>query len=197
MPSNYRPSGEALPSTDQLQKELKRVNYRSRYSRVLRSTLSILITAAAVAILVATLWMPVLQIYGSSMEPILEAGEYVACVKETRFKTGEIVAFYLNNKILVKRVIGNPGDWVDIDDEGNVYLNGNLLSEPYLVAKDKGTCDIELPYQVPEGRVFVMGDNRAVSLDSRSTAVGCVSEEQLVGRLTFVVWPLKRFGRVN
>lgn len=196
MPDN-KPELGALPSTDQLQQELKRVNYRTRYSRVLRSTISILITAAAVAILVATLWMPVLQIYGSSMEPILEAGEYVVCVKETRFHTGEVVAFYLNNKILVKRVIGNPGDWVDIDEEGVVTVNGTPLDEPYLTARDKGTCDIELPYQVPEGRIFVMGDNRAVSLDSRSTAVGCVSEEQLVGRLTFVVWPLNHFGRIS
>lgn len=186
-----------LPSTEQLRAELERVKYKGRYSRVLRSTVSILVTAAAIAILVATLWMPVLQIYGSSMEPILEAGQYVACVKENRFYTGDIVAFYLNNKILVKRVIGNPGDWVDIDDEGNVYVNGDLLSEPYLTGRDKGTCDISLPYQVPEGRLFVMGDNRAVSLDSRSTAVGCVSEEQLVGRLTFVVWPLSRAGRVK
>lgn len=186
-----------LPSTEQIQAELHRVKYRSSYSRVLRSTIYSLITVAAVAILVATLWLPVLQIYGSSMEPTLIEGDIVLSLKGSGFEPGEVVAFYFNNKILVKRVIGNPGDWVDIDQAGNVYVNQKLLDEPYIAEKDYGICDLELPYQVPEGRIFVMGDNRNTSLDSRSTAVGCVAEEQIVGKLTFVVWPFKHFGEIR
>lgn len=185
-----------LPSTEQLQAELNRVRYRTSYSRVLRSTVYTLITVAAIAILVATLWLPVLQIYGSSMEPTLTEGNIVLSLKGGQFNPGDVVAFYFNNKILVKRVIGNPGDWVDMDQSGNVYVNQQLLEEPYIIEKDYGICDLELPYQVPEGRIFVMGDNRNVSLDSRSTAVGCVSEEQIVGKLTFVVWPLSNFGEI-
>lgn len=185
-----------LPSTEQLQAELNRVRYRTSYSRVLRSTVYTLITVAAIAILVATLWLPVLQIYGSSMEPTLTEGNIVLSLKGGQFNPGDVVAFYFNNKILVKRVIGNPGDWVDMDQSGNVYVNQQLLDEPYIIEKDYGICDLELPYQVPEGRIFVMGDNRNVSLDSRSTAVGCVSEEQIVGKLTFVVWPLNNFGEI-
>lgn len=185
-----------LPSTEQLQAELNRVRYRTSYSRVLRSTVYTLITVAAIAILVATLWLPVLQIYGSSMEPTLTEGNIVLSLKGGQFNPGDVVAFYFNNKILVKRVIGNPGDWVDMDQSGNVYVNQQLLDEPYIIEKDYGICDLELPYQVPEGRIFVMGDNRNVSLDSRSTAVGCVSEEQIVGKLTFVVWPLSNFGEI-
>ena len=185
-----------LPSTEQIQAELDRVRYRSGFSRVLRSTVYTLITVAAIAILVATLWLPVLQIYGSSMEPTLVEGDIVLSLKGAQFAPGDVVAFYYNNKILVKRVIGNPGDWVDIDQEGNVFVNNVLLDEPYIVEKDFGICDLKLPYQVPEGKIFVMGDNRNVSLDSRSTEVGCVAEEQLVGRLTTVVWPIKDLGRI-
>ena len=185
-----------IPSTQQIKDELNRVKYRSRYSRVLRSTVYTLITVAAIAILVATLWLPVLQIYGSSMQPTLSEGDIVLSVKGSNFAPGEIIAFYYNNKILVKRVIGSSEDWIDIDKDGNVYVNNQLLDEPYLVEKAFGNCDIDLPYQVPEGRVFVIGDNRAVSLDSRNTDIGCISEEQIVGKLTFTIWPLKDFGDV-
>lgn len=188
--------GSQLPTTKQISSELNRIQHRSVFSRVLRSTVYTLITVAAIAILVATLWLPVLQIYGESMEPTLEEGSIVLSMKGGRFSSGDIVAFYYNNKILVKRVIGNPGDWVDIDQEGNVYVNNTLLEEPYIKEKDYGICDLDLPYQVPEGKIFVMGDNRNVSLDSRSTEVGCVSEEQIVGHLTFIVWPLKYFGKI-
>lgn len=185
-----------LPTTEQLQGELERIKYRSGYSRVLRSTVYTLITVAAIAILVATLWLPVLQIYGTSMEPTLSEGNIVLSLKGGHFAPGDIIAFYYNNKILVKRVIGNPADWVDIDQQGNVYVNNVLLEEPYISEKSYGICDLELPYQVPEGKIFVMGDNRNVSLDSRSKEVGCVSEEQIVGHLTFVVWPLRHFGKI-
>lgn len=195
-PARSRVSSDTarLPSSTQLEAELHRVRYRRSYSRVIRSTIYTLITVAAVAILVATLWLPVLQIYGTSMDPTLSEGDIVVSTKTNRYSTGDIIAFYYNNKILVKRVIGNPGDWIDILPDGTVCVNNEIIDEPYLVDKDFGICDLELPYQVPEGRIFVMGDNRSVSLDSRSTAVGCVAEEQIVGRLTAIVWP---YARIN
>ncbi len=185
-----------MPRLEQMEAELKRLRYRRRYGSVLRSTVYALITVAAVAVLVATLWMPVLQIYGSSMTPTLAAGEIVVSLKTGQPRTGEIIAFYYNNKILVKRVIAGPGDWVDISDDGTVSVNGTVLEEPYLSEQALGECDIELPYQVPDERYFVMGDHRATSVDSRSSAVGCVAEEAIVGRITFRVWPLNALGPV-
>ena len=183
-----------MPTVEQLETELKRVKYKRRYRSVLQSTVFSLITVAAVAVLVATLWLPVLQIYGSSMSPTLQDGEIIFSVKTTDLEPGDIVAFYYNNKILVKRVICGPGDWFDIDENGVVYVNEEELDEPYLAEKALGDTDIELPYQVPDGRVFVMGDHRATSVDSRNTAVGCVAQEQIVGRIIFRVWPFERLG---
>ncbi len=182
------------PSSGQLEAELKRVKYRRRYRSVLRSTVYTLVVVAAVAVLVATLWLPVLQIYGSSMTPTLQDGEIIFSVKTADFEPGDIVAFYYNNKILVKRVICGPGDWVDIDASGNVFVNESPLDEPYLTEKALGDCNINLPYQVPDGRIFVMGDHRSTSVDSRNTAVGCVADEQIVGKIIFRVWPLAGFG---
>lgn len=183
------------PTVAQLEAELKRINYKQRYRLVLKSTIYTLITVAAVAVLVATLWLPVLQIYGSSMTPTLQDGEIVFSMKTSQLEQGDIVAFYYNNKILVKRVIARPGDWVDISPEtGNVSVNGIVLDEPYVEEKSYGDADIELPYQVPEGKIFVMGDHRATSVDSRHAVVGCVAEEQIVGKIIFRVWPLDRFG---
>lgn len=185
------------PTPDQLQAELGREKYRTRYARVLRSTVYALITVAAVAVLVATLWMPVLQIYGSSMTPTLTDGDIVVTVKTSDFEPGDVIAFYYNNKVLIKRVVAQAGDWVDISDDGTVYVNGAELDEPYVFEKSLGECDIELPYQVPDGRVFVMGDHRSTSVDSRSTSVGCVAQEQVVGKVTFCVWPVTRLGAVE
>ena len=184
----------AMPSVAQLEKELERQQYRNRYGKVLRSTIYTLITVAAVAVLVATLWLPVLQIYGNSMTPTVNEGEIVVSLKGAEIGQGDLVAFYLGNKILVKRCIAGPGQWVDIDDEGNVYVDGKLLDEPYLKEKALGDCNLELPYQVPENRYFCMGDHRSTSLDSRNTAVGCVSQEQIVGKIVFRIWPLAGFG---
>lgn len=186
-----------MPGIPELEKELNRERYNRRYRRTLRSTVYTLITVAAVAVLVATLWLPVLEIYGSSMTPTLDDGQIVLSWKTRKLESGQIVAFYYNNKILVKRVIAHAGDWVNIDADGTVYVNGQMLDEPYLAEKALGECDIELPYQVPENMVFVMGDHRATSIDSRNTAVGCVEEEQVVGRLVVRIWPFDNFGTIE
>ncbi len=185
------------PQADQLKKELKRVRYRQQYRSVIRSTIYILLAVAAVAVLVATLLLPVLRIYGSSMSPSLYEGDIVVSVKGMNFDRGDIISFYYNNKVLVKRVIAFEGEWVNIDEDGNVFINGEPLDEPYVEEKALGECDIKLPYQVPDGRVFVIGDHRATSVDSRTTTVGCVAEEQVVGRIVYRVWPMNLFGPVE
>lgn len=186
-----------IPPLEELEAELKRMKYNKRYGSVLRSTVYALIIVAAVAILIAVLVFPVLRIHGSSMTPNLYDGNLVVCLKNSKYEVGDSIAFYYNNKILVKRVIARSGEWVDIDENGYVYVNGEKLEEPYVQDHALGECDIELPYQVPDGRVFVMGDHRSVSVDSRSTSVGCVSDEQIVGRLLFRVWPFKSIGLIK
>ena len=186
-----------IPPLEELKAELQRIKYNKRYGRVLRSTINTLVVVAAIAILIAVLVFPVLRIHGSSMTPSLYDGNLVVCLKNSSFQVGDSIAFYYNNKILVKRVIARSGEWVDIDEDGYVYVNGTKLDEPYVEDHARGECDITLPYQVPEGRVFVMGDHRSVSVDSRSTSVGCVSDEQIVGRLLFRVWPLKSIGLIK
>ena len=186
-----------LPTVQQLEAELKREKYRGRYWKMLRGTVAVLVVVAAAAVLISNLLLPILRIYGSSMAPTLVNGDLVAAVRNGTYQRGDIIAFYYNNKILVKRVIGMPGEWVDIDESGTVTIDGEPLEEPYLTEKALGECDIELPYQVPEGRYFVMGDHRSVSSDSRSSQVGCVSEEQIVGKLLFRLWPLDEIGPIE
>ena len=182
-----------IPTAVQLEAELKRAKYQREYRKLLRNTISSLIVVAAIAVLVSMLFLPVLRVTGTSMTPTLQNDELVVCRKRGTFQSGDIIAFYFNNKILLKRVIGVAGDIIDIDDSGTVYVNGEALEEPYLDEKALGECDIELPYQVPDERVFVMGDHRSTSVDSRSTAVGCVAEEAVVGKVILRVWPVKQF----
>lgn len=183
-----------MPTVNQLEAELQREKYKHRYRTVLRSTVYTLIVVAAAAVLIAVLVMPVLQIYGSSMVPTLMEGDIVVSVKTTEFDYGDLVCFYLGNKLLVKRYIAGSGQWVDIDEDGEVYVDGELLEEDYLTEKALGDCNIEFPYQVPEGRIFCLGDHRSTSIDSRNTAVGCIADEQIVGKIIFRVWPLMNFG---
>lgn len=183
-----------IPALDALEAELARVKYQNRFRQALLGTIYVLITVAAIAILVATLWLPVLRISGASMSPTIEEGELVVSVKNSSFERGDLIAFYYNNKVLVKRVIAMAGEWVNIDPDGNVYINDVLFDEPYLAEKSVGQCDIDFPYQVPDGRIFVMGDHRAISVDSRSKAVGCVAQEQIVGKLVMRIWPMEKAG---
>ncbi|MBQ6121950.1 MAG: signal peptidase I [Clostridia bacterium] len=184
-------------TVDQLERELRRERHRRSYRSTLLSTVSALVIVAAVAVLVSMLALPVLQVVGESMTPLLHQGEIVIAPRGTAFQKGDVIAFYFNNKILVKRVIANAGEWVNIDADGNVFINDEPLEEPYLTEKALGDCNITLPYQVPDGKIFVMGDHRSTSSDSRNTAVGCVAQEQIVGRVMLRVWPLSEFGAIK
>ena len=183
-----------IPTSDAVEKELKREKYRVKYKSVVKSTVYTLIVVAAIAVLVATLVLPVLQISGESMEPSLSNGEIVVLVKTKKFERGDLCAFYYSNKILIKRVIGLPGDVIVIDDEGTVFVNNVPLDEPYVTEKALGECDIEFPYQVPEEQLFVLGDKRESSIDSRSTVIGCIARENILGRIIFKIWPFKEMA---
>ena len=183
-----------IPTLEQLESELKRERFQKQYRGVIRSTILTLISVAAIAVLVATLWMPVFRIHGSSMTPTLNNGNIVIAVKSSQLDTGDIIAFYYNNKILVKRVIAQPSQLVEVKRNGTVYVNNVEIEEPYLETKAFGDCNIKMPYQVPESRYFVMADHRDQSLDSRNAAIGCISEEQIVGELRFCIWPIHEFG---
>lgn len=183
----------AMPEVELLQKELKRELYKRRFRRILRSSFNALIVVAAVAALIATLLMPVLQIAGTSMEPSLNDGEIVILAKTNRLKSGDLCAFYYSNKILIKRIIGVPGDYIWINKEGAVYVNNQELDEPYVSEKALGECDVEFPYQVPENNYFMMGDHRETSIDSRSSTIGCIAEDQMIGKILCKVWPFSSF----
>lgn len=183
-----------LPRLDELQTELSRVKGKQRFRRTLAGVLGTLIVVAAVAILLATRFFPVLQIYGNSMTPLLHEDEIVMAADMADLETGDVIAFYYNNRILVKRVIAEAGDWVNISASGVVTVNGVVLDEPYVEELALGNCDIALPYQVPESQVFVLGDHRVSSIDSRNSAVGCVAEDQIVGELVLRVWPIQEIG---
>ena len=182
-----------IPERELLEKELKRELYKRRFRRILRSSFHALIVVAAIAALIATLLLPVLQIAGTSMEPNLNDGDIVILAKTSRLQTGDLCAFYYSNKILIKRVIGVPGDYIWIDRDGTVYLNNEPLEEPYITEKALGECDMEFPYQVPENSYFMLGDQRSTSIDSRSSVIGCIPEDQLIGKILCKFWPLSEF----
>ncbi|MCD8018109.1 MAG: signal peptidase I [Clostridiales bacterium] len=186
-----------IPTAEEVAAERERLQYQKRYRQTIRTTIYALIVVAAVAVLIATMFLPVLQVSGTSMEPTLEDGDVIVLIKTGDFETGDLVGFYYQNKLLLKRVIAGPGDIVDIDDKGNVYVNDELLNESYVTEKALGESDREYPYQVPDGRYFVMGDNRTTSIDSRSTAIGCIETDQIVGKVIFRMWPLNRLSLIR
>lgn len=194
---NKEQSIKNLPATVEIREAFQQAKYKKTFWETIRSTVFMLIVVAAFAVLIAVLFLPILRIYGNSMKGTLDSGDIVVSVKSNQFETSDVVAFYYNNNILVKRVIAESGDWVDMDKEGNVYVNKKKLNEPYLNNKAYGHTNIEFPYQVPENRIFVMGDNREESIDSRNNAIGTVADEQIVGKLVFKVWPIPELGVIK
>ena len=186
----------SFPTAELVHQELKRERNKIRYRRILKSAVYALVIVAAVAALIATLVLPVLQISGTSMEPTLKNGQIVVLIKTPRLERGDLCGFSYSNKILIKRVIGLPGDVIVIDEEGVVYVNGYALQEPYLTETAYGECDIEFPFTVPENQYFLLGDQRSTSIDSRSSVIGCIEREQIVGKLFLRVWPLADFSPI-
>lgn len=186
-----------FPTAEQVENAISRAKYTAKYKKVLKSTLSSLIVVAAIAVLIATLALPVLQIQGSSMEPTLNDEEIVVLIKTSNLKRGQLCCFSYQNKLLIKRIVGIPGDTININEEGYVYINGELLDEPYILDRALGECDIDFPFHVTESHYFILGDNRSTSIDSRSSVVGLVSEEQIVGKIFFRIWPFEKMGSIE
>lgn len=186
-----------LPTTKELENELNRIKYKDKYKRLFKSTIYALLIVIAISVIIATYLFPVLQIYGNSMEPTLSNGEIVVSIKSDNFNNGDVIAFYYNNKILIKRIIALPNRWVNIDEYGNVYVNNELVDEPYIKNKSLGNSNIEYPYQVKEGTYFVLGDERELSIDSRNTTIGTISKKQILGKVIFRVWPLNNINLIK
>ncbi len=189
MPKNKSSSSENRPASDQIRQELRRMENRSRFGSVMRNTLAVLLSVAAIAVLVATFLLPVMRVYSNAMKPTIGENEIVVAIKTKNPQRGDVVAFYYNNRILVRRIIGMPGDLVTVDQFGNVEVNSKRYVEPYVFQRSVGTADVEFPVLVPDDGWFVMGDNRLESVDSRNSVIGCVSEEELIGKILFCVWP--------
>ena len=190
-------SSFAFPTVEQIEKEISREKYNRKYKKVLKSTMASLVVVAAIAVLIATLALPVLQIKGSSMEPTLNDEEIVILLKTSNLKRGQLCCFSYQNKFLIKRVIGLPGDTVSIREDGTVYINGDILDEPYILDKALGECDIDFPVNVTDNHYFILGDHRSTSIDSRNSVVGMVSKDQIVGKIFFRVWPFDSIGEVD
>ena len=192
-----RNDASRIPDPKQIEAEIKRVRHKRRFRQLIRSTAYTIVVVSAVAVLIAVLFMPVYRTYGNSMNPTLTEGEIIVSVKNAEIKTGDVVGVYVGSKLLIKRCIAVENQWVDIDRNGNVFVDGEPLDEPYVSEKALGECNIELPYQVPVNGIFVMGDHRATSVDSRNTSVGCIDREDIGGKIVFRVWPLKAAGKIK
>lgn len=187
----------SLPTMEQVERERRRIKHKEAYLRALSSTVGVLAVVAALAVLISSLLLPVMQISGDSMEPTLKDGEIIVLVKTDRFETGDLCSFSWNNRTLIKRIIGGPGDWIEIDEYGTVFVNQVPLEEPYITEKSLGECDIKFPYQVPDNHYFALGDHRATSIDSRSTVIGSVNKDQIIGKVMFRIWPLNEIGFIK
>jgi len=183
-----------IPPIDLLREELEREESKYNFRKTLLNIAGVLTVTAAVAVLIATRLLILIQVNGVSMAPTLEKGEIIFLQQTKEVKTGDVIGFYYGGRVLLKRVIAGGGDYIEIDNEGNVYVNDKKLEEPYLMGQSLGKCELDFPYQVPEGMLFVLGDNRAVSMDSRIKAIGCVEKDQIVGKVVFRAWPLTRMG---
>ena len=195
--TTQKPKNVHIPTKEEVAEERERLKHKKEYNRVLRSTIYALLVVAAIAVLIATQFLPVLQVSGSSMEPTLADEDIILLAKTNSYQTGELCGFYWQNKLLLKRIIGTPGDIIDIKEDGTVFVNGEEIEEPYVSEKALGECDLTFPYQVPENRYFVMGDHRTVSIDSRSSVIGCVEKEQIIGKVIMRIWPLSELSIIH
>lgn len=184
---------------EKIKEDYKTRKNREKFFYELKKTIGFFLVIISVGIIISSFWVRVLTIYGTSMSPNLTAKDTVVAFKKDQYKSGDVIAFYYNNKVLVKRVIATSGDWVNISNNGNVIINDKEIKEKYLLKSSKsiGKTDIKLPYQVPENKIFVMGDHRSVSIDSRNKIIGSIGKEQIIGKIKFIIWPLSRFDILN